>query len=138
MRYLTGKRESIKIGVHVIIGLPGETQKDIIYMAKELGRLKVDGIKMHPIHIMKDTKLEEYYKSGNYRPLEFDEYMDYVISFLEYLHPDTVIQRITADCSSGHLVAPYWINEKNRLLSEIGNKMAREDRYQGRLYDCEG
>lgn len=135
---LTRKRKNIKICAHVIIGLPGETRMDIIDTAKELGRIKVDGVKIHPMHVIRETKLEEDYKKELYQPLDLDEYMELAVSFLEYLYPDTVIQRLTADCSPDYLTAPYWINDKNKVLSELGNILASEERYQGRLYEEKG
>ncbi len=132
---LTRKRKNIKICSHVIIGLPGETETDMINTAKELGMLKIDGVKIHPLHVIKGTKLEEDYKNGLYEPLKFEEYIKLAVSFLENLSPDTVIQRITADCSMEYLAAPCWINDKNRVLKELENTLAKEEKYQGRLYE---
>lgn len=130
---LTYKRGKFKICVHVIIGLPGENKDDVLETAKEIGRLKIDGIKIHPLHIIRGTKMEELYVNGEYHPLDLEQYLELTTSFLEYIHPDTVIQRITADCPSNYLVAPEWIKEKNMILQRIDSKLKEENRYQGRL-----
>jgi radical SAM protein (TIGR01212 family) len=131
---LTKERKNIKICVHVIIGLPGEAKEDMLETAKELGRLKLDGIKIHPLHVIKGTKLEVLLNNGLYRLLELDEYVGLAADFLEYLWPNTVIQRITADCPQEFLVGPLWIREKNRVLQRIEEELFKKDKFQGRLY----
>jgi len=130
---LTRKRKGIKICAHIILGLPGETREDMFATAKELGRLKLDGVKIHPLHIIKGTKLEEQFKTGLYKPLQFEEYTRLVTEFLEYLWPDTVVQRLTADCPKELLIAPDWILQKSRVLEEIDRALVKESRFQGRL-----
>jgi radical SAM protein (TIGR01212 family) len=130
---LTRKRKGIKICAHIILGLPGETRKDIMATAKELGRLKLDGVKIHPLHIIKGTKLEEQFKKGLYTPLQFEEYTGLVGKFLEYLCPDTVIQRLAADCPKELLAAPDWILQKSRVLEEIDRVLIKEGRFQGKM-----
>ncbi|MCK4401243.1 TIGR01212 family radical SAM protein [bacterium] len=132
---LTRERKNIKICVHVIIGLPHETKGDILKTAEVLGRLRLDGIKIHPIHIIKGTKLEEIYKKGQYKPLELNAYVNLVVGFLERIWSETVIQRITADCPRELLVAPMWIVDKNKALGKIENKLLQMDTFQGRLLD---
>ncbi|MFH1239032.1 MAG: TIGR01212 family radical SAM protein [bacterium] len=131
---LTRKRKKIKICAHIIIGLPGETKDDMFATAKALGKLKLDGVKIHPLHIIKGTKLEELFQDGSYKPLELEEYVDLAAGFLEYLWPQTVIQRLTADCPWKLLVAPLWLMEKNKVLKEIEQKLVNEGKFQGRLY----
>jgi len=127
----TRKRKKINICVHVIIGLPGETKEKILATAKELGRFKLEGIKIHPLHIIKGTKLYELWQAGRYRPLELDTYVEIVTGFLEYLRPNTVIQRISADCPEEFLAAPLWIREKTLVLNMIDKKLAENDTFQG-------
>ena len=126
------KKRNIKICAHIIIGLPQETKEDMLETAKEVGRLKLDGIKIHPLYIIKETKLEELFKSGSYKPLELDEYISIATDFLEYLWQNTVIQRITADCPHELLVTPLWLLNKNKVLNEIENALLRENKFQGR------
>ena len=130
---MTKKRQHIKICSHVIIGLPDEAKEDMLKTAKALGELKIDGVKIHPLHVIKGTKLEELYKEGSYKPLRLDEYVHLAVEFLEFLSPDTVIQRITADCPREFLVVPEWILDKSRVLQEIEKRLLKEERFQGRL-----
>ena len=131
---LTKKRKNIKICVHVIIGLPYETEGDILETAEVLGRLELDGVKIHPIHVIKGTKLEEIYKKRQYRPLELDAYVDLAVGFLERIWSETVIQRITADCPRELLIAPMWIVDKKKVLGKIEEKLLQTNTFQGRLY----
>jgi len=66
--------------------------------AEEIGRLKLDEIKIHPLHVIKETKLETIFLQGGYLPLELEKYVDLASKFLEYLFPSTVIQRISVNC----------------------------------------
>ena len=118
----------------MIIGLPYETEGDILETAEVLGRLKLDGVKIHPIHVIKGTKLEEIYKKRQYRPLELDAYVDLAVGFLERIWSETVIQRITADCPRELLIAPMWIVDKNKVLGKIEEKLLQTNTFQGRLY----
>ena len=128
------KGRNIKICAHVIIGLPGEGKKEIIETGKECGKLKLDGIKIHPLHVVKKTVLEKMVYEGKYRFLKMEEYVELVISFLEHLWPNTVIQRLTANCPEELLVGPEWINEKQKLLRMIDEKMEKEDTWQGKFF----
>lgn len=125
------KGRNIKICAHIIIGLPEETKKEIIETGKECGKLKLDGIKIHPLHIVKNTEIEKWFKEGKYKPIEMDWYIDVVIEFLRYLSPETVIQRITADCPEEFLIAPEWINYKQELIKKIEEEMEKRNVIQG-------
>ncbi|MFC1621732.1 TIGR01212 family radical SAM protein [Candidatus Omnitrophota bacterium] len=127
---LTRKKKDIKICAHAIIGLPLEDEGMIMETARSIASLKLDGIKIHPLHIIKGTKLEKFYKTGSVKVLELEEYVDLAVKFLEYLWPGTVIQRISADCPRDLLVAPLWISEKSKVLRGIEQKNI----LQGRLY----
>ena len=131
---MTRGRHNIKICSHVIIGLPEETESEIYETAAALGQLKIDAVKIHPLHVMKGTKLEEMYEKKLYTPLEMDRYIKLLIGFLEHLWPKTIIQRVTADCPKEFLVAPDWISEKNKVQLKIDKMLAEKDTFQGRLY----
>ena len=134
---LTRKQKNIKICAHVILGLPGEGLKEMTTTASELARLKIEGVKIHPLHVVKGTELEKWYNQGAYKPLELGDYIDYLVPFLERLSPDTVIQRLTADCPKEFLAAPDWINNKAGLLAELDNKLRERDSFQGKYFKNE-
>lgn len=131
----TRKRDKIKICAHIIVGLPREKREDILETAKGIGHLKLDGLKIHPLHIIKGTKLGEQFKNGLYKPLELEEYISLVAEFLEYLWPHTVIQRITADCPRELLVEPVWILQKNKVLKAIDDILLSKGSFQGKHYE---
>jgi radical SAM protein (TIGR01212 family) len=127
------KNRNIKICAHIIIGLPGETEEEILQTAKALAQLKVDGVKIHPLHIVKGTKLEELYREGKYKPLEMEDYVELAVKFLQLLPEDMVIQRIAADCPRELLVAPEWLNNKQLVLNMIEKLLEEKDTHQGKL-----
>ena len=133
LRAVTLTRERhLKVCAHVIIGLPGETREHIVKTAKELGRLRIDGVKIHPLHIVRGTALEKLFEAEAYVPLELDEYAGLVAEFLRHLAPDTVIQRVSADCPEDLLVGPKWILNKGEVLERIDDRLARKDIFQGK------
>lgn len=132
--YELTKKKNVKICAHVIIGLPGETKQDILETAKECGKLKLDGIKIHPIHILKNTELENWYKKGRFRVMEMLEYVEILSEFISFLYPETIIQRLTADCDRDFLVAPIWLLEKQKMLKLLEEKMKEKNIFQGKNY----
>lgn len=135
--FLTGYKKLRNVGIrtclHLIDGLPGETKEDMIDTAKEVARLHPDAVKIHLLHVNRDTALEQLYLSGKYTPLTRDEYIDIVISQLEYLPADMVIERITGDADKKYLVAPMWSADKIAVLGGIDRQMKLRDTYQGIL-----
>ncbi|MEN3044798.1 MAG: TIGR01212 family radical SAM protein [Candidatus Hydrothermales bacterium] len=127
------KEKKIRVMAHVIIGLPGETYEDYINTVFFLNRLKINGIKIHPLHVVKYTELEREFKEGRYKPLELDEYVRIVCDFIERLDRDTLIARLTGESPEDFLVAPLWCKNKLKVLNEIERELIRRDSYQGKL-----
>ena len=127
-----GKR--IRIGIHIILGLPGETERDNINTAKEISVLCPDEIKIHLLHVLEGTYLAEMYKKGGYTPLSADEYIGRVCRVLELLPPETVIGRLTGDGDRSKLMAPLYSKDKKRIINGIDKLMFKNNTYQGRLY----
>jgi len=113
------RKYPIKICVHIILGLPGETREMMLETAEEMAKLKIDGIKIHPLHVVRGTSLEKIYNNNLYKPLSLDEYKNLVSQFLGCLDKDTVIQRISAYCPKELLVAPSWVSERNIVENSI-------------------
>jgi hypothetical protein len=130
------KGRNIKICAHVILGLPGEGKKEMLETAKALGALKIDGIKIHLLYVVKGTKMEELYIDGRFRCLEQEEYCEIVCDFLELLPKETVIQRLTGDPHRDELVAPLWSLEKAKTLNIIKNILEKRDSWQGKFASC--
>lgn len=126
------KSRGIKVVVHIINGLPYETKDMMIETAKYLNELDIDGIKIHMLHIIKNTDLEDLYKKQSFHILTKEEYVDIVINQLEVLNENIVINRITGDPVKEDLVAPNWLLKKFCVLNEIDKEMVKRDTYQGK------
>lgn len=117
---------------HVILGLPGESHADMLATADALAGLPVDGVKIHNLHVVPDTPLEQMYRSGAVAMLSFDEYVNLACDFLERLPAEMVIHRLNGDAPPDYLVAPTWCLDKPALLRAIGAELERRDSWQGK------
>ena len=129
--YYRLKRVGIKVVVHIINGLPYETKEMMIETARYLNKLDIDGIKIHMLHIIKNTDLEKMFNKENFHILTREEYIDVVINQLEELNENIVINRITGDPVKEDLIAPEWLLKKFVVLNEIDKEMERRNSYQG-------
>ena len=127
------KKRNIPVVVHVINGLPYETKEDMIETVKYLNALKIDGIKIHMLHILKDTPLAKYYEKEPFPVLTKEEYIDIVCEQLRYLSPSIVIHRITGGPKKEDLIAPTWLLKKFVVLNDIDKEMKKKGIYQGDL-----
>lgn len=127
-------KRNINVVVHVINGLPYETKEDMIETIKYLSNKKILGIKIHMLHILKNTELFKLYLKENFHVLTKEEYVDIVCDELEYLREDIVINRITGDPIKDELCEPNWLVKKFGVLNEIDKEMKRRDSYQGIKY----
>ena len=109
----------IPVCAHVILGLPGETREDMMATAKRLAELKIEGIKMHLLHILKGSKLEELYRKGEIILLGQDEYVELTREFLSNLLPDIIVQRLTGQGSEDDHIAPLWALDKTGTIKKI-------------------
>ena len=121
----------IKVCVHVILGLPGETRSDMMHTAKSIADLGIDGIKLHLLYVVKGTRLEAIYRQGKYTCLEQEEYVDLVCDFLESIPPGMIVQRLTGDPHPQELVAPQWALKKGETLAKIRETLEKRDSRQG-------
>ncbi|MDP8261416.1 MAG: TIGR01212 family radical SAM protein [Candidatus Kappaea frigidicola] len=128
------KNRNIKVCPHVILGLPNETTTDMLTTAKEISRLKPEAIKIHPLHIVKDTNLEKFYKKDKFKIYSLGEYFNLLIEFLRYLNPEIIIARLSANCPKELLVEPKWLEEKARFIQLLDKEMDKRDVSQGDLY----
>lgn len=125
------KSRGLRICVHIILGLPGETRDEMLAVAGELNRLGVDGVKLHLLHVMKGTVLAEMYGRGEVQLLDRDEYAGLVCDFLELLDPSVLIHRLTGDGGHANLIAPLWSLKKFEVLNLIDAEMERRGTRQG-------
>ena len=125
---------NINIVVHIINGLPYETKEMMIDTVKYLSNLDIQGIKIHMLSILKDTKLEELYKKEDFKLITREEYIEIVCDQLEYLREDIVVNRITGDPKISDLVEPDWLIKKVTILNDIDKEMVKRNSYQGIKY----
>lgn len=119
--------------VHIINGLPYETKEMMVDTVKYLNSLKIDGIKIHMLHIMKETPLEQFYYQNQFHILELEEYSNIVCTQLRYLSDNVVIHRVTGDAPKDLLIEPLWTLKKFVVINEIDKLMRKEKIYQGDL-----
>lgn len=132
--YQGAKDRGVQVCVHVILGLPGESREDMLATADEMARLEVDGIKIHLLHVLKQTPLGDLYEKGEVPVLEQEEYVSLVVDFMERLHPRTLIQRLTGDGPRDSLLAPLWSLNKWEVLNAIDDELERRGSRQGGLW----
>ena len=125
------RKRGINVVVHIINGLPYETKEMMIETVKYLNKLDIQGIKIHMLSIVKDTKLNIIYKEKPFHILTKEEYVDIVCEQLEYLREDIVINRITGDPKREDLVEPDWLVKKFCVMNDIDKEMKKRDIYQG-------
>ncbi len=128
----------LRVGAHVILGLPGETLDDMAATAAELARLKVDSVKLHNLYAAKATPLARMLEQGEVELPERAQYVRYAVEFLEKLSPDCVVERLSADAPRQYLVAPEWCLDKSGVRAAIEAELHRRDTWQGRRHSAPG
>lgn len=133
------RESSPKIGicVHIIFGLPGESDEDMLQTVRDVAALRPSQVKIHLLHVLKGTELCRMYTSGEYTPLERERYISLVVKALELLPPDVVVARLTGDGMADELVAPEWSRKKVTVINDIDKMMFAADTWQGRGFFSE-
>lgn len=126
----------IQVGVHFILGLPGETHADWMAQAQWVSELPVNLLKLHQLQIVKGTKMAEKYLEN---PAAFhlfspDEYVELLVEYLEYLRPTLVVERFTSQTPSDLLLAPDWKLKNFEFVALLRKKMLSLCTWQGKLY----
>lgn len=123
---------NIRVVVHLILGLPGEKRNDILESVKYIITKKIWGVKLHLLHILKNTDLEKFYHQTNFKILSQEEYVNLVCDCLELLPENIVIHRVTGDGKRSELIAPMWSLNKLQVLNDIDYEFLRRNSYQGK------
>jgi len=124
------KQKKLRICAHLILGLPGESREQMLASVEELNRLGVDGVKLHHLHVLKGSQLEQEYRTGDLPLMTRDEYVALVVDALELLDPKIMIHRLMGDGRS-ELVAPDWSRRKLEVLNRIDAELVKRDSRQG-------
>ena len=128
----------IHIGAHIIVGFPTETIEEMFEMAKVVSELPIGFLKIHQLQVVKDTVMEQYYREEPFYTFRNEEYLDFLVRFIERLSPDIVLQRLFATAPDEILIAPRWDKTRHQITRDIDLKFESLNTYQGRLYSGEG
>jgi hypothetical protein len=131
------KIRSLQVCAHLILGFPTETRAEMLQTPHLLNGLKIDGIKLHNLHVIKNTRLEQLYRSGSFTLQSREEYVSLVADFLELLDPDIIVHRITGETYRQITVAPAWSIDKISLVNAIHRELDQRNTWQGKLYGDE-
>lgn len=124
----------INVVVHLILGLPGETEEMMLESVRYLNQLPVNGVKFSLLHVLKHTDLGALYEKHPFPVYELDDYVDFVIRCIEELREDIVIHRLTGDGPKDLLIAPRWTLNKRKVLNEISRRMKETNSRQGKRF----
>jgi hypothetical protein len=128
------KERDLRICTHLILGFPGESREEMLATSDLLNRLEIDGVKLHNLHVIKDTVLEKLYRRGEVPLLTRDEYVALVIDFLERLNPNIIVHRLSGETYRAITVAPEWSIDKLGVHNAVYKGLENRDAWQGRLF----
>jgi radical SAM protein (TIGR01212 family) len=128
------KSRGLRLCTHLILGFPGETRADILQTPALLNRLGIDGVKLHNLHVIKNTVLEKFYNAGHFTLFSREEYVSLVVDFLELLSPEMIVHRLTGETYRAITVAPDWSVNKIGVHNAIFKELEQRDSWQGRLW----
>lgn len=123
---LKARSRGLKVCTHLILGLPGETSAHHIESLQRVLELGVDGIKLHPLHVVKGTQLANEWRRGEYQPMTMDEYVADVVELINQTPEDVIFHRLTGTASADVLLAPEWCSKKWLVLNAITDSLAKQ------------
>lgn len=133
----TAQKTTVDLGIHLMFGWPGETDSHMIETARICNDLPITNIKLHNVHVLKETGLEKLYAEGLFQPVELEPYAQRVQVFLEHLSPRIHIHRLAAHASrQQELIAPRWTSHKMGTHQFLIDWLDQRQTYQGKLF-CE-
>ncbi len=129
------KNRNLDLCAHVILGLPGESHEDMLYTADYLAAMDINGVKIHNLHVVRDTPMEAMYARGEVPMMTQTEYVNLICDFLERLPATYTVHRLTGDAPGEFLLAPDWCVKKHEILSQIKNEFKKRGTCQGSKFD---
>lgn len=129
------RKKDINVVVHIINGLPQETKEDMINTVKYVTKFDIQGIKIHLLHVMHNTKLVNQLNNGFLKLLTKEQYIDIVVDQLELIPEHIVIHRLTGDAPSDIFIGPIWSKKKTIVLNDIDKELVKRNTYQGTKYE---
>ena len=125
---LKARAKGIKVCTHLIIGLPGEDTLHYKSTLNQVLELGVDGLKFHPLHVVKGTQLANEYRKGEYKPITMDHYTQVVAELVTMAPSDMIYHRLTGTANESQLLAPKWCSKKWEVLYSIEHKLKRKEK----------
>lgn len=125
------RRENIEIVIHIMNGLPGEDEADMLNTIEFINKLDIQGIKIHSLCILKNTKMGDDYLKNPWPLLSLEEYVRITVEQIRHLREDIIIHRLSADADLNDLIAPLWTRKKLVVMNEIDKLMRKNNYYQG-------
>ena len=126
----------IHIGAHIIVGIPTETREETLAMADELSTLPIEFLKIHQLQVIRDTVLARQHEVRPFHTFGYEEYLDFLVDFIERLSPDIVLQRLFATAPDEILIAPLWGRTRHRIILDIEERFAARNAVQGSSCVC--
>jgi radical SAM protein (TIGR01212 family) len=130
------QQRDLRICTHLILGFPGESREEMLATADLLNSLEIDGVKLHNLHVIKNTVLEKLYRQGQVPLLGRGEYVSLVVDFLERLNPAMIAHRLSGETYRAITIAPDWSINKIGVHNEIYRELEERDTWQGRLFSA--
>ena len=115
----------LQLCTHLIAGLPGENGAHCTITLERVIELGVEGLKLHPLHVVKGTQLANQWRRGEYRPMSLDDYVTIAADLIEQAPPEVIFHRVTATASPDILLAPAWCSRKWAVLNRITRELHR-------------
>lgn len=126
------QERGIETIAHLILGLPGETQEDMLRSTQYISDLRIDGVKFQMLQVLSGTDLAASCETQPFPLLSLEEYTDILISCIERMPPECVIHRITGDPPKRLLIAPDWTTDKKHVLNYIHHRFRERNSFQGK------
>lgn len=128
-------QRGIRIGAHIILGLPGESRQDMLDEAKTLSSLPISMLKLHQLQLIKGTRMAEEYNNdpSDFHLFTVDEYVNLVIDFMEHLRSDIIVERFASQSPASLLAIKGWGLKNFELVEKIKKRMRERHTHQGRL-----
>ena len=126
-------------GTHLIFGLPGETRDMMLHAADVISELPLTSVKFHQLQIFKGTKMADEYIANpdDFHLFTLDDYIEFVIDFIERLNPNIIIERFAGEVPPRYLVSAPWLNLRyDQVLALIEKRLTQRNTFQGKLYNC--
>ncbi len=130
------KGRGIHIGAHIIAGLPSETRNETLAMADEISSQPIGFLKIHQLQVVKDTVLAGRFAEEPFHTFGYEEYLDFLVDFIERLSPDIVLQRLFATAPDDILIAPRWEKTRQAITHDIEKRFIERDAFQGSKCVC--